>query len=450
MKKHFTLKQEIPLDDRWDVIIVGGGPAGCTAAISAAREGVKTLLIEATGALGGMGTNGLVPAWCPFSDKERVIYGGLAQKIMESLKSTMPHVPKDAVDWVPIDPEQLKTLYDDMVTGSGASVLFDTMLSSVETDDKGLVTGIVVTNKSGLCAYQAKVYVDCTGDGDLAVGAGAGYEKGGDNGELQPASHCFMISNVDDYGYQCGPWLHGSNPDSPIHQIANSDKYPLIRDTHICSNFVGPGTVGFNAGHLWDVDSTDPINLSRALMEGRKLAREMRDGLAEYFPEAFANSYLSQTATLMGIRETRRIMGDYVITAEDYMARRSFEDEICRNSYYLDVHHSEKDAEKLVKGASFEEVVESKTCRYGKGESHGIPYRCLTPKGLINVLVAGRSISCDRDILGSVRVMPVCLAMGEAAGMAAAHAGHMPTVNVHEVDVQNLRKRLREEGAYLP
>ena len=132
------------------------------------------------------------------------------------------------------------------------------------------------------------------------------------------------------------------------------------------------------------------------------------------------------------------------------MARRSFEDEICRNSYYLDVHHSEKDAEKLVKGASFEEVVESKTCRYGKGESHGIPYRCLTPKGLTNVLVAGRSISCDREILGSVRVMPVCLAMGEAAGMAAAHAGNMPTVNVHAVDVQKLRKRLREEGAYLP
>ena len=154
MGKHITLKREIPLDDRWEVIIVGGGPAGCTAAISAAREGAKTLLIEATGALGGMGTNGLVPAWCPFSDKERVIYGGLAQKIMESLKSTMPHVAKDAVDWVPIDPERLKTLYDDMVTRSGASVLFDTMLSSVETDGKGLVTGIVVTNKSGLCAYQ--------------------------------------------------------------------------------------------------------------------------------------------------------------------------------------------------------------------------------------------------------------------------------------------------------
>ena len=210
MSRFILQQREIPLDDRWDVVVVGGGPAGCTSAISAAREGAKTLLIEATGALGGMGTNGLVPAWCPFSDKERVIYGGLGEKILETLKSTMPHVPKDAVDWVPIDPERLKALYDDLVIESGASIMFHTVLSAVETDGNGTVTGIVVSNKSGLSAYKAKTYVDCTGDGDLAVWAGAEYEKGGDNGELQPASHCFIISNVDSYGYLYGPRLHSA------------------------------------------------------------------------------------------------------------------------------------------------------------------------------------------------------------------------------------------------
>lgn len=121
MNKFMLPQREIPLDDKWDVIVVGGGPAGCTSAIAAAREGAKTLLIEATGSLGGMGTNGLVPAWCPFSDKERVIYSGLAELILETLKSTMAHVAHDAVDWVPIDSESLKCLYDDMVTQAGAS-----------------------------------------------------------------------------------------------------------------------------------------------------------------------------------------------------------------------------------------------------------------------------------------------------------------------------------------
>lgn len=450
MNKFMLPQREIPLDDKWDVIVVGGGPAGCTSAIAAAREGAKTLLIEATGSLGGMGTNGLVPAWCPFSDKERVIYSGLAELILETLKSTMAHVAHDAVDWVPIDSESLKCLYDDMVTQAGASVLFNTVLSAVETDSNGTVTGLIVSNKTGLSAYKAKVYIDCTGDGDLAVWAGAQYEQGGNNGELQPASHCFTISNVDSYAYLYGPNLHGSNPDSPIYKIVRSGKYPLIKDVHMCNNFVGPGTIGFNAGHLWDVDNTNPESLSHAMMQGRKLAHSIRDGLAEYFPEAFSNSFLAATGSLMGIRETRRIIGDYVVTVNDYLDRRSFEDEICRNNYYIDIHNTEADAEKLINGESFDEITEMRTNRYGKGESHGIPYRCLTPKGLSNVLIAGRSISCDRTIQGSVRVMPVCLAMGEAAGMAAAHAANLTTVDVHNVDVQNLRKRLREEGAYLP
>ncbi|MBC8002241.1 MAG: FAD-dependent oxidoreductase, partial [Opitutaceae bacterium] len=140
-----------------------------------------------------------------------------------------------------------------------------------------------------------------------------------------------------------------------------------------------------------------------------------------------------------------RIIGDYVLCAEDYIARRSFDDEICRNSYFIDLHLTKDEAR--TKG---ELEMAERFNRYGKGESHGIPYRCLTPRDLKNVLVAGRSISCDRSVQGSVRVMPVCLAMGEAAGMAAAHALRVPGVNVHEVDTNELRRRLRDEGAYLP
>lgn len=446
----YTIKEkQIQMDDSWEVIVVGGGPAGCTAAIAAAREGARTLLIEATGCLGGMGTSGLVPAWCPFSDLEKIIYKGLAQKVFTEAKEGLEHVKKDDMNWVAINPEQLKRVYDEMVTESGAHVLFNTLLSSVETDGQGNVETIIVSNKSGLTAYKAKVYIDCTGDADLSAWAGAKFHKGDDqSSDLQPATHCFILTNVDEYHYINGPQLHaGNNPNSPIFDILKSGKYPEIPDVHLCNNIIGPSTIGFNAGHLWNVDNTDPESVSKALVKGRKLASVMHEALKEYLPKAYASSYLVATGALMGIRESRRILGDYYLTTEDYLARKTFEDEICRNSYFIDIHNAQKEAE-LVKDKKLS--IEHRFERYGIGESHGVPYRCLTPKGLGNVLVAGRSISCDRTVQGSVRVMPVCLAMGEAAGIAAVFAASMPKPDVHAVDVKALRKRLIEEGAYLP
>ena len=177
------------------------------------------------------------------------------------------------------------------------------------------------------------------------------------------------------------------------------------------------------------------------------MAAAFRDALAEFHPTAFAGSFVAATAPLMGIRETRRIMGDYVLTVDDYKARRSFPDEICRNSYYLDVHHTAAEAKTFQPGDS---KWEKRSLRYDPGQSHGIPYRCLTPRGLTNVLVAGRCISSDRLTNGSVRVMPVCLATGEAAGLAAALAVQDHACDVHTVDTDRLRDRLQTEGAWLP
>jgi len=440
-------EQTLPLDASYDVIVVGGGPAGTTAATAAAREGAKTLLIEATGCLGGMGTAGLVPAWCPFSDKEKIIYRGLALKVFEALKSQMPHVKKNDMDWVPIDAEALKVIYDDMVQEAGVTVLFNTTLCSVDMGENDEVKALIFSNKAGLTAYSAKVYIDCSGDADLAAWAGAKFFKGDEKtNELQPATHCFVLSNVDDYAYQNGPSLHAGNPNSPIYDIINSKKYPSIPDLHLCSGLIGPSTYGFNAGHLWKIDNTDPASVSKGLMQGRKIAAEFRDALAEFFPKAFANSFLVSTGSLIGIRETRRIEGDYYLTFEDYKARRSFKDEICRNSYPIDIHYNKEDTEQWLAG----QITDPMQSGYEKGDSHGIPYRCLLPKGIKNVLVAGRSISCDRTVQGSVRVMPVCLVMGEAAGIAAAIAINKNNNDVHKVDTALLRKRLIEEGGYLP
>lgn len=451
MDTHTLQSRSIPLSGSWDVIVAGGGPAGCTAAAAAAREGARTLLIEFSGALGGSGTSALVPSWCPFSDKEKIIYRGLAEKVLIECKAGMPHVAPEHVDWVPIDPERLKRVYDGLVTSSGAQVLFNTFLSAVERDEQGEVTAIIVSNKQGLSALRAKVYVDCTGDADLSAWAGADFHLGDESGDLMPATHCFVIANVDDYAlrhlYKGGIGLHANDPDSPIFKIIASGKYPLIPDGHVCAIAIGPGTVGFNAGHLWKVDNTRPETVSAALVQGRRMAEQFLAALAEFCPKAFANAFLVTTGSQMGIRETRRIVGDYELTLDDYLARRSFPDEICRNCYFIDIHHALEDVAK--NNAEKREGLKH-AIYYGPGESHGIPYGSLVPKGLRNVLVAGRSISCERIVQGSVRVMPVCLAMGEAAGMAAAHAAQSHEGDVHAVEINRLRRRLREEGAYLP
>lgn len=450
-----SFSRTLPLDDSWDVIVAGGGPAGCTAAAAAAREGARTLLVEATGALGGMGTSGLVPWWCGFGDGEKIIARGLAFEILEACRAGTPHLrrsmERNPLTTPAIDPELLKRIYDDLVTGAGAQVLFNTMLCAVEKDGDDAVSCIVLAGKGGLSACGAKVYVDCTGDADLAAWAGAECEKGDEEGRLQPATHCFVITNVDDYAFDCGPRVHFFDPESPIHKAVESGEYPLIIEKHSCNIRIGPGAIGFNTGHVFDVDNTDPASVSKALIKGRKMAAQYRDAFAEHLP-AFANSFLAATGSLLGARETRRIVGDYVLTMEDYEARRSFPDEICRNAYGIDVHFPKETMLELA-GKSVEEARETisrRTMHYGKGESFGVPYRCLTPRGLRNVLVAGRSISTDRRTNGTIRIMACCLNTGEAAGVAAAHAARGAETDVHAVDTERLRARLREEGAFLP
>ena len=430
-EKTISKRQKSSVDNHWDVIVIGGGPAGCTAAISAAREGSRTLLIEALGQLGGLGTAGMVPAWCPFSDGEKIIYRGLAEKIFLESKKAVQHEPADKLDWVSINPEYLMSVYDKMVISSGVHVLFFSQVAAVEMEADDTIDALVVANKAGLTTYKAKVYIDCTGDGDIATWAGANYFKGDAQGELQKSTLCFSLANVDTYNYITGPNLHHANPNSASIQAAKSGRYPLL-DTHCCSNLVGSDVVQFNANHIEIADTTDPQQLSDAMIAGRKMAAQHLEMLKEFRPETFGSAFIAKTAIIPGVRDSRRIEGDYVFTVDDWMARKSFEDEIGRNAYFIDVHKTG-----------------SKEIHYGKGESHGIPYRCLTPKGLKNLLTAGRCISTDEQAFGSLRVMPCCLVTGEAAGLAASLAITQTNKDVHKIDVQNLRKRLKEEGQYL-
>lgn len=424
----------------YDVIVIGGGPSGVTAACAASREGAKTLLIEQSGCLGGMGTVGLVPCFCPFDNRKEMVYRGLGQEILFRMNKTMAHVPDDKSWWPPINPENLKRVYDDVCTENGVDILFFSFACDIKAEN-GEVQSILVANKSGLCEYEAKIYVDCSGDADIAVGAGCEYVLGDDgDGELQPATLCFSLSNVDDYAYLNGPNLCSDDPKSPVYDIVKSGKYPLLLDCHLCHTYVAPGTVGFNAGHIFDINPTDIKAVSDAMILGRRMAEEFLNALSEYHPKAFANAFVSATAPVLGIRESRRVVGDYILTVDDFLARRDFDNEIARNSYFIDVHPTLREQMSTQR---------SKNNRYAyePGESHGIPYTCLTPKGIKNVLVAGKTISCEREVQGSVRVMPVCLATGEAAGIAAAMAS--VSGDIRAVDVLKLREKIVANGGYI-
>lgn len=428
---------------KYDVIVVGGGPAGCGAAISAARDGADVLLIEQSACLGGMGVMGLVPAWTPYTDGEQMVYRSISEEVFSILRSEMSDVvAPDATDWVPIHAEKLKMIYDKLVTDSGARVLFNTFVADV-TVQNGNIKSLTVANKDGLSTYTAKVYIDCTGDGDIAAWAGCSYTKGSDDdGAMQSCTLCFEVANVNMEAYRNTPHQHGDNPDSVIHDIVKSDKYPLITEAHMCLNPIGNGVIGFNAGHVY-ADNTCPEQVSEALILGRKMAVELHSALKELLPDIFGESHIVLTAPALGVRETRRIHGDYTLTFEDYVARRSFDDEIGRNCYFIDVHRSNDEKAKKT------DATEAKRHHYGKGESHGIPYRCLIPKDTDNLLVAGRCISTDRPVQGSTRVMPTSLVTGEAAGLAASMAAKSTDGLVRNIDVNELRATLKKRGAYI-
>ena len=429
-----------------DVLVAGGGPAGVAAAIAAAREGAATLLVERFGYLGGMATAALVPCWAPFSDKEKLVVRGLLLEVVREMIERTPHLKAEQYAWVPIDFELLKRILDRRVAEAGAEVLLLTQLADVRAD-RGAVREALILNAAGLSAVRAKVFIDATGEGELVARAGGAFELGQpDTGELQPTTPCFVLANVDTDKYFA--WQEAIPGRQNLRDAVAAAKAAGdldIPETHGVIIRCSPTRLGINFSHVYDVDATDPARLSAAMVEGRRLARHLGDFLVKYCPGCEGGE-LVQTGGIIGIRESRRIVGEYRLVLDDYMARRHFDDEIALNSYYLDLHYSKADWQRYAAG---EFTWQDRGKPYGPGDSHGIPFGCLIPRGLTNVLAAGRCASSDRFVQGAIRVMPTCMAMGEAAGAAAAMAvagDH----DVRGVDVHALREKLRQHGAYLP
>lgn len=435
-------ERDIPVRHEVDVLVVGGGPAGIAAAVTAARMGATVYLIEATSCFGGMGTLGLVPCFMQFGDGVHFLADGIGREIHDRLWHAGGASPDDRFDerfgHLAIRSEVLKTVYDDLVSEAGIEISFHTQLIAVEQVG-GEVKLAICAAKSGLFAIKARVFIDCTGDGDLCTWAGAPFEKGDAEGNMMPGTLCSLWADID--------WdevkRSGQNAEETLPLALETGLF-TNRDRHLPGMWrVGEHMGGGNIGHAFGVDATDEDSLTRALVQGRKTVREYERFYKQYL-KGYQSMELAATGSLLGIRESRRILGDYVLNLEDFKRRAVFEDEIGRYSYPVDIHAARPDDALF---AQFTEEIN--TLRYAPGESYGIPYRSLIPRQLVNVLVAGRCISSDRYIQGSVRVMPGCYITGQAAGAAAALALNCSSTT-RAVDPTELQHTLIKLGAYVP
>ena len=442
-------KKKLPVYGNFDVVVCGGGPAGCASALSAARNGARVLLIEQTGCLGGMSTAGLGPIMAPFTNTREPFIRGIALEVLTRLKEIggAGDTPKNSTMWPVIDSEKMKLLYDTLMEEAGVKVLFFTGVFNV-LKSKNRMKAIVIENKNGRQAVTGKTFIDATGDADLAVMAGVPFEKGDSKGRMQPVTLCFTAAGIDSEKFKTlrnviFKGLNAKMTDATIHPYLGKSlpnmKYGEYR--YIVNKNLGNGVWGFNFGHVYKVDGTDADSLSFGMAYGRKIVANFIKHARKHVP-GFENAQLLQTGQLMGVRETRRIRGIYKYTISDYTSLRKFDDTIAVYDYPVDVHAPTK-SRKLYKK---HEKQFTNDYVLPAGKYYSIPFRTLVPVKINNLLVPGRSLSADRLTQGALRVIPLCLAFGEAAGLAAAMAAKKGNA-IKDTDFALLRKKLKAQGA---
>jgi hypothetical protein len=447
--------REIPVIDEVDVVICGGGCAGVGAAISAARQGAKTLLIERMFSLGGMMTGGLMSkiAISPTNNS-------LALEILTRLDAYQhTHFVKSRPE-VPIDPENMKLLLDTMVVEeSKAQVLFGTVVSDV-VSEHGQINAIIIENIQGTQAIKGKYFIDCTGDGQLAFKAGALFSRGNAEGYSSSPTLMFRVANCNiEKLIDCmdaNPELfaityntysnHKLSPkenrinikndmyahfadfirfiDSKIESNPGSfttwEKKILHQRGLIFLNQPNPNQVLVNSTRIQQFYGDDASELSKAMITSRKQVEVLFGFMKKYLP-GFEDSYIMDTGSLLGIRESRRIIGDYVFTEDDVESLRRFEDAIVSNHGGIEIHSTNGN------GTDIREL--------GPKAFYQVPYRSIIAKGFLNLLMAGRCFSANHAGLSAARNIAYCIALGEAAGAAAAYLCKKNKTDVRQIDI---------------
>jgi hypothetical protein len=445
----------------WDVIVVGGGTAGAIAGIAAARAGAKTLVVEALGSLGGSGTNAQV------TPLMRNVSSGVSlnQGITEDLKQRLCARGDGATDvngndnW--FNPEGMKYVLERMLVEAGGEVLYHTHFVSAELESQ-TISSVIVHNKDGLVRLNAKAFIDATGDADVAVRAGAPFQAGElETGLHQAMSLRFILGGVDlerlcDFLARHGQaqeserFMHfwmvwGKNASlEPLFRQGVQDGLLLERDGDYFQGFSVPGMPGcisFNCPRLGaDInDGADAWTLSRAQVDGKEAIDRLWRFLRARF-EGCEQAFIASYAPMVGVRETRRITGEYVLTLEDILECRTFPDAICRNHYPVDIH--------TPRGKLLYHERNGDYPYFKPDAFHEIPFRALIPQTLENLLVPGRCASASFEAQSAIRVQQNCHSMGEASGLAAAWMAARG-IGSRDVDGAELREALKRQGAYL-
>ena len=415
---------------KYDLLILGGGFAGVSAAICAARRGVKTLIVDKSGYLGGAATNCLVFPFMPNKTKVNGETKELSQGIFDEIKDSLYELYPKVDNKGAFHDEYLKLMFEKKVTEAGADILYHAMLSDVKITD-GKLEYITFAVKGGKVDIAADYFIDASGDADMAYMCGCPTRLGRDEDNLcQPMTTCFRVANVD-----VPKFMEERTKLQELYkekQAKGEIKNP--RENILVFKYVVDGTLHFNTTRVIKLNPTDPFDVTKAEMEAREQVFEMMKFLKEN-TESFKNAELVNVASDIGVRESRMIKGEYILTGKDLVDCKVFEDSIALGNYDIDIHNPSG----------------SGTSHYyfPEGQYYTIPYRSLIPKGISNMLVAGRCISCDHEAQASIRIMPIVSTLGEAAGVAIAVAKEQGTSEMTKVDVKALQEKLRENGAVI-
>lgn len=451
-------------NEKFDVIVCGGGPSGSMAAIAAAREGSKVLLVEQYAFLGGSLTAmGVGPMMTFHNNVGEQVVKGYPDELIERLKAkgASPGHIQDVITYcstvTPFDSEYLKIELEDMITEAGGKILYHTMLVDViKENDK--IKSILVANKNGLVKYEANFFIDSTGDGDLAEKAGVSFKMGRNmDGLMQPLTMNLKVANVDrdkvinyakkhpdrcyfDYGVKEGLSRLEKSP-----RISLKAYIPELKEARKNGDISVPrefvllfetGTLGvfiLNMSRIQGLNGAEPNELSKAEMIGRKQCVEIYNFLRKYC-EGFENCIRMDTSAQVGVRETRRIEGNYTITEKDIINGYIPEDTIALGGYPIDIHSPDK--------------VETNSVFFKKGTIYGIPLRSLVPRAYSNLLINGRCIDSTHEALAAIRVTPQLMAVGQGAG-TVAHICVKENKSPMEIDFKKVKSKLEEKGAFL-
>lgn len=406
-----------------DVLVVGSGPAGFSAAYTAAKNGANVVLVEQCGDVGGISTTGLMSHWT--GSCASPIYHEILKRSAERNEGDFKNKITPA-----IDPEKLKTLYLEMLDDAGVKIMLYTFACDAIMDGNS-IKGVSVVNKSGFTDIYADVVIDASGDGDIAYKSGAEYFKGREaDGKMQPVTIMFKVGGVD-YERAVFPCSFESLVETDKGELQALAKQIL---THPAGHVLLyqttlPGVVTCNMTNCIEIDGTNADDLTKATIICRKQMSEIVKFLREFAP-GYENCFAISSASLIGVRETRHFKGEYILTGEDILAAKVFDDYVVKDAYFnFDVHN--------ITGSGLDKTGAQNEFKQKNG--YTIPYRCLLPEKIENLLLSGRNISGTHMAHSNFRAMPICAGIGEAAGAAAAIAVQK-NITVRKVSAEEIRK----------